>query len=193
MSLVSAARRVLALSLALAFAVGSEAGADRLFVDGFEDPSEPGLLAGITAAHNSVRAGVVTSPPLSPLSWDTSLAATAQAWANQCVDVAAPAGLIDHNPNRSAGHPWYVGENIYASTAPSTGAAAVTSWASEAIDYDYANNRCTPGRVCGHYTQLVWRTTTRVGCATSYCPALAFPYSVVCNYGPGGNTGGRPY
>jgi len=41
----------------------------------------------------------------------------------------------------------------------------VDSWGSEKADYDYANNSCTPGKMCGHYTQMVWRATTTVGCA----------------------------
>lgn len=45
----------------------------------------------------------------------------------------------------------------------------------------------------GHYSQLVWRDTTSVGCATTYCPqGLANagrnipPYFTVCNYYPSG-------
>ncbi|RIL07002.1 MAG: hypothetical protein DCC71_04625 [Proteobacteria bacterium] len=47
--------------------------------------------------------------------------------------------------------------------------------------------------VCGHYTRVVWATTELVGCGIASCPGLAFGNSVICNYGPGGNTGGRPY
>ena len=63
------------------------------FEDGFESMQspEPANLAGITAQHNSVRSAVVTIPPLLPLAWSPTLAATAQAWANQCRDLQAPA------------------------------------------------------------------------------------------------------
>lgn len=165
-----------------------------IFADGFEQGQspEPAKLAGITAAHNNVRSGVSTVPPLLPLAWSTTLAATAQAWANQCRDVDAPIGLIDHNPNRSVGHPYYVGENVFASSgSPYTSSDVVNAWASEVQYYNYAANTCS--NVCGHYTQIVWRTTAFVGCARSDCPGLTYRYSVVCNYGPGGNTGGRPY
>ncbi len=165
-----------------------------VFVDGFEHAQslEPVTLAGITAEHNSVRSGIATLPPLLPLAWSVTLAETAQAWANQCRDVAVPIGMIDHNPNRSVGHPYYVGENIFASSgSPYAPAAVVGAWASEAQYYNYAANTCSG--VCGHYTQIVWRTTAFVGCARSDCPGLAYRHSVVCNYGPGGNTGGRPY
>jgi hypothetical protein len=45
----------------------------------------------------------------------------------------------------------------------------------------------------GHYSQIVWKSTTGVGCATQYCPnGLAntggnvSPYFTVCNYSPPG-------
>jgi hypothetical protein len=55
--------------------------------------------------------------------------------------------------------------------------------------------------VCGHYTQIVWRDTTNLGCAIEYCttgspfgpvyPNWAF---VVCQYDPQGSWAGqRPY
>lgn len=165
-----------------------------IFADGFEFTAspEPADLAGMTAAHNNVRSGISTVPPLLPLAWSPTLAATAQAWANQCRDVDAPIGVIDHNPNRSVGHPYYVGENIFASSgSPYLPSEVVADWASESQYYNYAANTCS--YICGHYTQLVWRATAFVGCARSDCPGLAFRYSVVCNYAPGGNTGGRPY
>jgi pathogenesis-related protein 1 len=158
---------------------------------------EPPLLTGITAAHNQVRAMVVTSVPLPALVWEPALAATAAAWVAQCRDTQAPTGLIDHNPNRSVGHPYYVGENIYATSAlPSSTTAqqAVNMWAAERVNYNYATNTCAAGAVCGHYTQIVWRSTVKVGCAIGDCPNLRYRTSIVCNYGPGGNySGQRPY
>jgi len=137
---------------------------------------------------------VQTSPALEPLAWDDDLAATAAAWVARCQDQDAPSGLIDHNPGRSDGHPYYVGENVFASTGKATAEAAVGSWADEASDYDLGANTCASNAVCGHYTQLVWRTTLKVGCAIGACPGLAFPNTIVCDYGPGGNVNGqRPY
>lgn len=156
---------------------------------------EPASLTGITAAHNQVRASVVTSTPLPPLVWDSALAATAAAWVAQCKDLQAPTGLIDHNANRSVGYPYYVGENVYGTTGSATsttGQQAVNAWAAERANYNYATNTCTG--VCGHYTQIVWRNTTKVGCAIGNCPNLTYRTSVVCDYGPGGNYVGQlPY
>lgn len=44
----------------------------------------------------------------------------------------------------------------------------------------------------GHYTQIVWASTTSVGCAVQYCEAgtldSEYPgYFSVCNYWPAGN------
>ncbi len=151
---------------------------------------EPAALAGITAAHNAVRDGV----GVGPLVWDPALAAIAQEWAEACVDNDAPAGLIDHNPGRSDDYPGYVGENIYASTGTVSPTAAVAAWASEDVDYDYDSNSCAPGKVCGHYTQLVWADTTRVGCGVAACASLTYTNGLVCDYSPGGNiVGQRPY
>ncbi len=151
---------------------------------------EPAGLEGITAAHNAVRAGV----GVGPMTWDPEVAAIAQTWANRCVDQQAPSGLIDHNAGRSDNYPQYVGENVYGSSGTARGTDAVALWASEADDYDYASNSCAPGAVCGHYTQLVWATSTKLGCGISSCPGLTYGNSVVCNYAPGGNIGGqRPY
>ena len=150
-------------------------------------PDEPAGLEGTTAAHNDVRAGV----GVGPMTWSAALAATAQAWAESCVDVEAPAGLVDHNPNRSDGHPYYVGENVYGSSGGATGVDAVALWAAEVADYDYDTNSCSG--VCGHYTQIVWAASLEVGCGLATCPGLTYGSTVVCNYGPGGNSGGQPY
>jgi len=44
---------------------------------------ETGRLVGMTAAHNAVRAMVMTQPALPPLTWSSTLAEYAQAWATQ--------------------------------------------------------------------------------------------------------------
>ena len=63
---------------------------------------------------------------------------------------------------------------------------------------DYATNTCSD--VCGHYTQIVWRSTGFLGCGIENCTrnspcGASFPNwsLVVCNYQPRGNNGQRPY
>ena len=80
-----------------------------------------------------------------------------------------------------------------------TAAGVMSSWVGEAADYDYAANTCTPMKMCGHYTQVVWRSTTQVGCGIATCNqnrpfAGSGPWQVVvCDYSPAGNNGNRPY
>jgi pathogenesis-related protein 1 len=150
--------------------------------------SEPASLAGITAAHNTARAKVGDPP----LAWDPALETIAASWVAQCIDTDGN-GLVDHDANRSVGYPTYVGENIYASSGTASGPDAVAAWVGEAGDYDYASNTCAAGKICGHYTQVVWKATTKLGCAIHDCPGLAYPSTIVCDYGPGGNDGGKPY
>jgi hypothetical protein len=61
----------------------------------------------------------------------------------------------------------------------------------------YGNNNpdMTNFEKWGHYSQIVWKSTTSVGCATQYCPnGLAntgtgvSPYFTVCNYSPPGQS-----
>jgi hypothetical protein len=142
------------------------------------------------SAHNSVRisATPTPNPALPVLSWSAAAAGKAQAWADQC--------QYAHNPNLGN-----FGENIAAATPNTwTTAGVVQFWASEASSYDYGRNTCAPGKECGHYTQIVWRNTTQVGCATKVCNKNS-PFSGftqwqfwVCDYSPPGNfVGERPY
>ncbi len=148
---------------------------------------EPTALGGITAAHNAARA----DKGVAPLTWDAELAVVAQSWADQCINNDGNS-IMDHNAGRSANYPGYVGENIYASGGPPSPSGAVALWVAEEQYYDYASNTCSG--VCGHYTQVVWAASQKLGCGVSNCPSIGYPNTIVCNYSPGGNAGGqRPY
>lgn len=177
-------RNALALTLGFAALAGIACGDST----GSSTPSEPAALAGITAAHNDARAAV----GVGPLHWSAALAASAQAWADNGTDTVAPAGFLDNNPNRSVGFSYAVGENIAASSGTLTGASAVAQWVAEGANYNYAANTCSSG-TCAHYTQVVWAATTEFGCGISNRPSLTFSHTIVCDYGPAGNTGGKPY
>lgn len=65
-----------------------------------------------------------------------------------------------------------MGENIYTiittdSRLASDGSDAVMLWYAESSRYDYEMNTCASGSVCGHFTQLIWKTTKRIGCGQS--------------------------
>jgi pathogenesis-related protein 1 len=150
---------------------------------------EPAELAGITEAHNVARANVVpaAATPLPPLTWDDTLAGVAQAYAEKCIWA--------HSTDND------YGENLYANTGSGTTPQdVVEGWVSEDEFYDYESNSCVPGEMCGHYTQVVWADTLRVGCGVANC-TTGSPFdgspewrNWVCNYDPPGNwVGEKPY
>ena len=124
---------------------------------------EPARLAGMVSAHNQVLARV-ESPALR---WSSALARQAQDWADHLQTTKSCEMEHSHAPN--------VGENLaWASGQHLTPAAVVDMWARESRDFDPASGRCTPGAVCGHYTQIVWRNTREVGCAMASCGRAKF-------------------
>jgi pathogenesis-related protein 1 len=129
-------------------------------------------------AHNQARADV----GVPPLEWSQQLAAVAQQWANEL----AGSGKFTHRPKGR------YGENLFEMRgARANPAELVAGWAGEAEDYDATRNACRTGKVCGHFTQLVWRNTTKMGCGVARRGAREV---WVCNYYPPGNwVGERPY
>ncbi|KAH9694947.1 SCP domain-containing protein [Citrus sinensis] len=105
-------------------------------------------------AHNAARAQV----GVGPVTWDDRVASYAQNYANQRKG--------DCNLVHSGG-PY--GENLAWSSAGLSGTDAVKMWVNEKADYDYNSNTCAEGKVCGHYTQVVWRNSVRIGCAKDLC------------------------
>ncbi|KAG8735609.1 hypothetical protein FRC12_017980 [Ceratobasidium sp. 428] len=123
--------------------------------------------------HNDIRAqhGAV------PLTWADDLAAAAVKWAGNCV--------WEH----SGGKVGKFGENLAAGTGL-TAAAAVKMWTDEASDYNPANPQYS------HFTQVVWKATTEVGCGVVSCNNLLQGWSGavdfhVCEYRAPGNVIGQ--
>jgi uncharacterized protein YkwD len=144
----------------------------------------PNLAAEMVRDHNAVRAAL----GLPPVTWDNELAWHAQVWANQLV---AESGLR-HSPH--VGRPGE-GENLSRIDGGHTSATALFSgWADEGAQYRLAPLDCSDVSrvtVAGHYTQLMWRNTTRLGCAVAYSPRSQ---ALVCRYAPPGNICGQtPY
>lgn len=129
-------------------------------------------------AHNvwRKRAGVP------PLTWSPQLASYAQEWANHLHQ----RNLFEHRRNLP------YGENLaWAGGQQFSPERVVNLWGEEVKDYNYAANSCTPGKMCGHYTQIVWRKTQEVGCGMARGNGKEV---WVCNYNPPGNyRGQRPY
>jgi glioma pathogenesis-related protein 2 len=102
-------------------------------------------------AHNAYRA----RHGCPPLTLDNSLNQVAQDWANQL----ANRRVMQHRPGNR------YGENIYMACGnpPPTvdGATPVTSWYDEIKDYNYGAAKF--GSNTGHFTQVVWKGTTKMG------------------------------
>lgn len=148
---------------------------------------ETGRMVGMTAAHNQVRAGVITPVPIPDVTWSPAIASVAQAYADQ--RAATGCRPLQHSQN-----PDY-GENLAWFGNGGTAEATVGLWAGEAACYTYGalkvSDACSCS-ACGHYTQLVWRDTTQIGCGVASC--IDGGEIWVCNYAPPGNyLGEYPY
>lgn len=139
----------------------------------------------VLAAHNRERA-IMGVPNLA---WDDQLQASAQSWAAHL----ATSGRFEHAAD-SPSNP--EGENLWAGTKGAFPVEAmVDGWVREKRYFKrgtFPDNSIT-GRVedIGHYTQLMWRSTRRVGCAIATGDREDV---LVCRYGEAGNyTGERPF
>ncbi|MCA9508073.1 MAG: hypothetical protein KC505_06620 [Myxococcales bacterium] len=143
------------------------------------------------AIHNSVRSRY----GLKNLVWDKNIASYAQEWANFLRDNYNCKSQHRTWLNRRDGKKY--GENLaYIEFKPSFAHGyfagspewATLGWSDECKDYTYANNQCAPGEKCGHFTQVVWKDTQKLGCGVAVCrDALEQKEIWVCNYDPSGN------
>ncbi|XP_070183609.1 uncharacterized protein [Littorina saxatilis] len=122
--------------------------------------------------------------------WNDSVAAAAERWASQC------------NFKHQLIGKW--GENLYYSSGSSEAEEKATLltglelWHDEKLTWRYSSDSC--GAAC-HYTQMVWYSTTSVGCSHRRCPVLRVgsravedALLLVCFYYPRGNwIGDYPY
>lgn len=191
------------LAVALSFwccsAPGAMTPAEKIFALDKHNEHRRGIAKG-----DAIVAGETNTQPtasnMAKLQWDDDLATISQQHSDLCVfqhsdsnaRINAYAGLTGNAPS-------WVGENI--AIVGGSGTAAAESalrarlaqmhdgWTAEHKDYTYANQSC--GGVCGHYTQVAWANSTRVGCGLSFCPdyfgAGVNAALLACAYFPGGN------
>ncbi len=141
--------------------------------------------ARLLAAHNSERE-VMGVPPLA---WSNQLAADARIWANEL----ATTGRFEHSPDKPGEE--LEGENLWAGTPRAYSPESMVGlWGAEKKDYRPGafptNSRSGDVENVGHYTQMIWRGSGQVGCATAIGRREEF---LVCRYSQAGNVyGERP-
>jgi hypothetical protein len=132
--------------------------------------------AELLAAHNAYRENL----GLPPLRWSDQLAANAQQWA----DHLAETGAFEHSGP---------GQNLAMAAAGSESLTQLVDlWGSEQADFTdgYFPDISTTGNWIdvGHYSQMVWKATTQVGCGFAESNGRDI---LVCDYNPPGNVMGR--
>lgn len=154
--------------------------------------------------HNEYRR-LANAKNMNMLTWNDKLA--------EMSDKAAAHCKFEHTKISTFGRHWHYGgnygENIYGSKGLSTPADyPVFKWWAEIKDYNLTTRGLTDefaGLQIGHYTQVVWATTTSVGCGVRRCAKVEFPiksggkiigwryenndpyWVVFCQYHPPGN------
>lgn len=126
----------------------------------------------IVERHNYYRA----QHDIPPLEWSDELAAYAQKWA----DELASNCRMYHSDGE-------YGENIYWTTKRTSEDEVVDFWAKEEQYFDHANPiyHKHKGKKYGHYSQVIWAETKKVGCGMAQCDDGHQIW--VCSYDPAGN------
>jgi hypothetical protein len=154
-------------------------------------------------AHNNARRIVTPRPSnMKMVTWNDLLARHGHNFITNCANP-----FMQHsssNSRRNVGGFAYVGENLAGSDSPTMTESDFSffaqMWLDEKDFYTWAAapcgssdicGTCVPGKMCGHYTQMVWNNpnspTTQIGCAYSNACGDA---RYICLYGNGGNVYG---
>ncbi|XP_064639350.1 cysteine-rich secretory protein 2-like [Lineus longissimus] len=149
-------------------------------------------IKALVDGHNEWRKNA-KSGNMQKLDWDDQLATDAMTWANAC--------MFGHGqPEKPAFTTGEVGQNLgYTTRHSAQKNFSFGTWMDESDYYDFSSNQCYYPP-CGHYTQAMWHSHEKVGCAHHVCPEIYSPSGdlldkgaeyLVCNYYPAGNVGGR--
>lgn len=141
------------------------------------------VAATLLAVHNHERA-MIGAPPLR---WDPALARAAAAYGPQLASL----GRLVHSPREGRpGQRENLAMDHSAFTSPQR---LIGTWVAEKRDLLPGTfphvSRTGQWKDVGHYTQMVWRTTTHVGCAI-HSDGRQWSY-LICRYSPPGNVDGR--
>lgn len=144
--------------------------------------SQQELAGRLLAAHNRER----TAAGVPPLRWDPALAASAASYG----PALAAIGRLQHSPRSNrpgqAENLWMGSRSAY------TPEHMVGTWIDERRDFRPglfpAVSRTGNWSDVGHYTQMIWPSTTTIGCAVHRSPRWDF---LICRYTPKGNVDGN--
>jgi hypothetical protein len=144
--------------------------------------SSANAAARILAIHNRERAAA----GVAPLVWDASLEAGAAIYAREL----AVSGVLRHS-NRQARRG--IRENLWIGLRGYWPVETmVASWTGERRNFRPGIfpdvSRTGNWMDAGHYSQMIWPTTTRLGCAIGSSRQWE---ALVCRYAPAGNIDGR--
>ncbi|KAM8777466.1 cysteine-rich secretory protein 3-like [Rhynchonycteris naso] len=136
----------------------------------------------IVNTHNDLRRSVF--PPASnmlKMEWDSKAAENAQKWADKCI--------FSHSKkqDRTIGER-SCGENLFQSSYPVSWTSVIQNWFAEKENFVYGLGPKHADEMTGHYTQVVWYSSFKVGCGFAYCPNQeTAEHLFVCQYCPAGN------
>ncbi|HAC63339.1 MAG TPA: serine protease [Cyanothece sp. UBA12306] len=147
--------------------------------------SQPNFKQEVLSAHNKYRQEV----DVPSLKWSDRLANQAQQWADYLASLGG--NQLQHDPNLSG-----QGENLW--LGPSNRLSytqMVDRWGRE--KQYFIPGLFNPNKISstgnwsdvGHYTQIIWKNTTKLGCAISKTEKNDI---LICRYSPQGNIIGQP-
>lgn len=147
-------------------------------------PDNPAVQAEIVNYHNELRRAVEHASDMLLMSYDEKAAVNAQAWVDQCI-------LAHGAPSTRLIDGYELGENLFYSSSLNSWTDAITDWHAEVSHYLYPSGS-TNGKSVGHYTQVVWNSSYKIGCGVKLCPNGIYFYA--CHYYRAGNFNGwLPY
>jgi uncharacterized protein YkwD len=143
------------------------------------------VLAETLQLHNYHRARHCAPP----LTISQRLNQIAQSYAEHL----AATSTFEHSGNKLGNEA--LGENLYMQwisdgRVKASGRAAVKSWYDEVALHDF--DRPTFSKETGHFTQMVWKSTRKMGVGVAFSPDGREVY-IVTNYYPAGNIVGDGY
>ncbi|HLO84391.1 MAG TPA: CAP family protein [Nostocaceae cyanobacterium] len=158
-------------------ATGLAFGLASFFVTPSAVMAQNSMAAEILKAHNNYRKQV----GVPPLKWSNKLANNAQSWAKYLASLGGRKLVHSKGTNE--------GENLWLGTSKAFSYTnMVDSWGSEKKYFKNGifPNVSTTGNWfdVGHYTQIIWRNTTEVGCGVASAGGNDI---LVCRYSPPGN------